>query len=175
MLITLTGGPFGGHELEVAEGVTEFAINTSSSPVYSADGSFLGYDLAFAGAKLTAVDEHAELRAELWEQIKAIRDRLQANGVKVGNHWFHSDLSSKIQQLGLVMMGAGIPAGLKWKTMSGEQITMTQQLAGQIFGAQAAHDMTLFGVAESLKASMNTMQDPTSFNVNQGWPETYEV
>lgn len=175
MILTLSGGPAGGQDIEVPDGTTEFVIDIDSFPMYNGEGSYIGCDSLFAGLKLPmpGIDEYANERAWLWEDIKGVRDRLQSSGTKVGAYWFHSDNSSRIQQLGLVMMGANIPAGLKWKTMSGEQVTMTPTLAGQIFMAQATHDMTLFAVAEVKKKALLVMQDPTGFDVNSGWPETF--
>jgi hypothetical protein len=64
------------------------------------------------------------LRAAHWEAIKAERDRRTLSGgypVDVGGEpkWFHSDLLSRSQQIGLVLLGASIPPGLAWKTMDG--------------------------------------------------------
>jgi len=61
-----------------------------------------------------------ELKADAWNAIKAMRDQRKAGGVKVKvgtvNKWFHSDDASRIQQMGLVMMGANLPAccGRPW-------------------------------------------------------------
>lgn len=175
MLINLTGGPVGGSSIEVPDEISEFAIDIADRPIYNNAGQFLGQDPSYSGAlySSTADDMFASKRAAIWESIKAKRDQLQASGVKVGSYWFHSDLSSRIQQIGLVMMGAGIPAGLKWKTMTGEQVTMTQLLANQIFGATAQRDMVIFGIAEAKRKELNSMQDPTNYNIEVGWPETF--
>ena len=176
MFVNLSGGPVGGDTVEVDDNLADFAIAITEVPVYSATGEFQGCDPAYAGALIpNPNDMFAEKRTLIWDELKAIRDHLQASGTKVGNYWFHSDISSRIQQIGLVMMGANIPPGLMWKTMSGEVVTMTQTLAMQIFGAQAAHDMALFGIAEAKRKVMNTMQDPTSYDVTTGWPATYEA
>src|SRR5574343_1699234 len=60
----------------------------------------------------------------MWRKIQVERDRRRAGGYKVGNYWFHSDDTSRIQQIALVMMGAGMPAGIMWKTMSNEMVPM---------------------------------------------------
>lgn len=175
MQVNLTGGPCGGITVTVPDDVVEFAINIDSVPVYSSTGQFIGLDKNYAGQKYqsTEIDTFVNKRLSLWEDIKFKRDHLQASGVKVGNYWFHSDTSSRIQQLGLVMMGSNIPPGLMWKTMSGELVVMTQTLAMQIFMAQAAQDMTLFAVAENKRREMMLVQDPTSYDYESGWPETF--
>lgn len=108
-----------------------------------------------------------------WYGIKAERDRRKAGGVKVGAKWFHSDDGSRIQQMGLVMMGASIPANLQWKTMDGSFITMTQALALQVFQAVAASDQAIFTVAEQHKAAMEASADPASYDYSTGWPKIY--
>ena len=106
-------------------------------------------------------------QSDRWEAIKAIRDRkTQQGGYKVGNDWFHSDTFSRTQQLGLVMLGNNLPAGLQWKTMQGTFVTMTLTLAQQVFSAAATQDTALFAHAEYLRANQDA-------DITQGWPETY--
>ena len=111
--------------------------------------------------------------AQVWEGIKGERDRRKAGGVKVGAKWFHSDDGSRIQQMGLVMMGASIPANLQWKTMDGSFITMTQALASQVVQTVAASDQAIFAVAEQHKTAMEASADPTSYDYTSGWPKIY--
>lgn len=110
---------------------------------------------------------------DMWQFIKAERDRRKAGGVKVGAKWFHSDDGSRIQQMGLVMMGASIPANLQWKTMDGSFITMTQALASQVFQAVAASDQAIFTAAETHRATMEASADPASYDYSGGWPKIY--
>jgi Domain of unknown function (DUF4376) len=121
-----------------------------------------------------APSQSAAIRGEIWERIKEHRDALKSSGVKVGADWFHSDADSRIQQLGLVMMGAGLPAGLLWKTMSGSFVKMTPALAGQIFQATAARDAAVFGAAEKHRAALTASQNPAGYDWTTGWPEAYE-
>ena len=99
--------------------------------------------------------------------------RTSTGAYKVGSSWFHSDDTSRIQQLGLVMMGAGMPAGIMWKTMSGAFVPMTPTLAGQIFQAAAASDMAVFTVAEQKKAAMLASATPETYSYLTGWPLIY--
>lgn len=115
--------------------------------------------------------------AQVWEAIKAKRDQCNAGGVKVKvgavNKWFHSDDASRIQQMGLVMMGAGIPADLQWKTMDGSFVTMTQAVAGAVFAAAAASDQAVFAVAEGHRVAMEASADPAAYDFSAGWPKIY--
>lgn len=115
----------------------------------------------------------ADAKAQKWEAIKAERDRRKAGGVKVGDKWFHSDDPSRIQQLGLVMMGANVPA-VDWKTMDGSFVTMTQALAGQIFQAVAGADRAIFAKAEAHRVAMEASDNPAKYDILTGWPQTYE-
>ena len=112
-----------------------------------------------------------DIKIDLWDAIKAERDRRKNDGgYRVGVNWYHSDTSSRIQQLGLVMMGAGLPANLYWKTMDNGFVLMTQTLALQIFQTAAASDMTIFTVAEQKKTAMLASATPASYDYLSGWP-----
>lgn len=115
-----------------------------------------------------------QVKAEKWESIKADRDRrIQSGGYKVGTKWFHSDTFSRTQQMGLVMLGANIPANTPWKTMDGTTVTMTQTLAGQIFATAAASDIAIFAAAETHKAAMEAAADPAAYDFSGGWPKVF--
>lgn len=134
-------------------------------------------DIEAGGLSLSAQDVAAarlsDQRALVWERIKARREAVKAAGVPLAGKWFHSDDGSRIQQLGLVMMGAAIPDGLQWKTMDGSFVTMTQTLAGQVFAATAARDVAVFAVAEQHRAALNAAADPLTYDWSGGWPATF--
>jgi hypothetical protein len=92
--------------------------------------------------------------SDLIGQIRDAR-KLKA-GFKVGANWYHSDQNSRTQQLGLVIAGGAglIPAGLKWKTMGGDFVTMTATLANQIFAAAMASDAQFHAVGEQARAAL---------------------
>lgn len=115
-----------------------------------------------------------EKKNKKWDFIKAERDRrIQFGGYKVGTKWFHSDTFSRTQQMGLVMMGASIPANTPWKTMDGSTVVMTQTLAGQIFGTAAASDIAIFAAAETHKAAMEASANPATYDFSTGWPKAF--
>ena len=116
----------------------------------------------------------SDARAAKITAVKAERDRrIQAGGYKVGTKWYHSDTFSRTQQMGLVMSGANIPAGLLWKTMDGTFVPMTALLAQQIFAAAAASDPAIFTAAEMHIAAINASTSPSTYNVLTGWPLAY--
>jgi hypothetical protein len=115
-------------------------------------------------------------KAEMWRLIQIERERRKFGGVNVGGNWFHSDDTSRIQQIGLVLMGSGLPPGIMWKTMSGSFVEMTPTLASQIFQGTAAKDIAIFSVAEQHRAAMNASATPTTYNYLTGspaWPAIY--
>lgn len=142
------------------------------------DGS--DYELLQAGPGGDALPPKADMdvrrdywtRVNVWMAIKAERDARKANGVLVGAHWMHSDDSSRIQQLALVMFGANLPA-INWKCLGGEFVVMTPTFASQIFQASAASDVAIFTVAETHKAHMMASADPIAYDFSSGWPATY--
>lgn len=110
----------------------------------------------------------------VWNRVKAERDRrIQFGGYKVGTKWYHSDTFSRTQQMGLVMLGANIPANTPWKTMDGSFVVMTQTLANQIFGTAAASDIAIFSAAEAHRVAMEASPDPAAYNFAGGWPVAY--
>lgn len=113
-------------------------------------------------------------KVKTWEAIKAERDRrIDRGGYKVGTKWFHSDQKSRSQQLGMVLLGASLPANLQWKTMGGSFVTMTPALTQQILAAGAASDHAIFAAAEAHKAAMEASADPASYDYSGGWPATF--
>lgn len=113
-------------------------------------------------------------KAAIWERIKSERDRrILAGGYRVGDHWFHSDMLSRTQQIGLVMMGGSIPAGLQWKTMDGTFVAMTPQLASQIFAAAAVSDQAIFTTAEGHRLALESCPDVESYDFSGGWPPIF--
>lgn len=114
-----------------------------------------------------------KIRLRKWRAIQAERDRRKANGVKIGDNWFHSDDSSRIQQIALVIFGENLPANIMWKTLNGTFVEMTPTLAIQIFQASAAQDIAIFTVAEQHKAAMMVSENPAEYDFSAGWPETY--
>ncbi len=121
-----------------------------------------------------AVAAHlATLRASKVTAIKAERDRRKFNGVLVSTKWIHTDTYSRTQWIGMVMMGASVPA-IPWTTMDNTSITTSQALAGAVFQATATLDSTLFAFAKSLIDTVNASSDPTSVDITAGWPATFE-
>ena len=113
-------------------------------------------------------------KAAAWERIKAKRDNLgSTGGYKVGDKWFHSTVESRIQNLGLIAIGANVPADLDWKTMDGSFIQMTPALAGQVFAAAVAQDLALFAAGEAHRAAMEAAADPSVYDFSGDWPVAF--
>lgn len=113
-------------------------------------------------------------RGAVWAGVKELRTDYQHGGVHVGGNWFHSDTNSRIQFLGLTIMGANIPAGLQWKTMDGTFVTMTGSLASQIFQATAAHDIACHAVAEVHKVNLYATPLSYQYDYSEGWPTIWK-
>ena len=115
--------------------------------------------------------------SQAWEAIKAERDRRKALGVKVGNHWYHSDADSRIQQISLFVMGASVPP-IQWKTLTITPppvfVTMTQTIAAGIFQNTAASDAAIFAAAETHRIAMEASPTPEAYDFTGGWPVSIE-
>lgn len=119
----------------------------------------------------------AQRQAEAWEHIKHERDRRKSLGVKVGEHWYHSDADSRIQQLSLFVMGAAVPP-VHWKTLTTSPppvfVTMTPAIAAGIFQGTAASDAAIFAAAEAHRLAMEASSTPESYDIGTGWPASIE-
>lgn len=119
----------------------------------------------------------ATAQATAWENIKTERDRRKSLGVKVGDHWYHSDADSRIQQISLFVMGASVPP-VQWKTLTLSPlpvfVTMTQAIAGGIFQNTAASDTAVFAAAEVHRIAMEASDDPENYDFSGGWPVSIE-
>lgn len=137
------------------------------------DQSYADFEAWKARGNVPAPSQRSARQQQVWERIKAHRDELKASGVRVGDHWFHSDVDSRIQQLALKELGSAIPEGVPWKTMSGAFVPMTPELALQIFFASVASDVQIFSVAEAHRAAMQLVDDPETYDFSTGWPDKY--
>ena len=120
----------------------------------------------------------ALVQSKTWKAIQADRDTRKFSGITVSGYWFHTDNSSRIQYLGLVMMGTSMPSGIMWKTMTGAFVEMTPTLAMAIFMQVATQDMATFAVAEAHHANMLASADPGNYDFYSvdtvpPWPVVY--
>jgi hypothetical protein len=141
--------------------------------VWIEDGVLMSTDDAVAQQVIDAYDPIPEAKAAKSNSIQAERERIKADGYVVQGNRFHSDRDSRIQQLGLVIMGANIPPGLMWKAMGGVFVEMTPALALAIFQTTAANDAALHAYGEQRRAelvSLQTLAEVEAFDVTAGWP-----
>ena len=153
------------HDIRQLEPVEVSGVVEQRWEVYALDEAVVSANLAMA-------------KAAAWGRIKMERDRRASLGVKVGSHWFHSDPKSRTQQLGLVLIGANIPAGLQWKTLTTTPppvfVTMTPALAQNIVAATAANDAAIFTAAEQHRIALESSSDPENYDFSVGWPTSIE-
>lgn len=128
-----------------------------------------------------------ERRDGIWQQIKAIRqEKSERGGFPVAGKWFHSDVFSRTQQLGLIeaarqfVMAGGqitdpIPGVPPWSTMDNSTLVLTPAVVSQFLVVAAAQDGALFEHAKALRALVDASVDPESVDINAGWPSTYQT
>lgn len=125
----------------------------------------------------------------VWDAIKAKRDQVKTGGVKVGTKWYHTDAESRIQHLGLLRLAdATVAAGgtdtttlknpadgkvIKWKTMSGDLVSVTCKMANDLFAADAILDFSAHAAAETHKAAMEASTNPFEYDFSANWPQVY--
>lgn len=135
---------------------------------YRLDGDKWIYDAAAFAAALAQVKERAE------QDIKAHRDAVTADYIVIDGNHFHSDASSRIQQMTLAKMGqaGAVPPGLMWQTKNNGLIELTNDIAAQFETVTIAHDMRLFATAQAHIAAVNaleTIDDVNAYDWSQGW------
>ena len=158
----------------------------TAMPVAPAGFKFVAGTPAFSDGAWRATWDQVELspedlaaaRAMCWARIKVERDRRKGLGVKVGQHWFHSDPDSRIQQLGITSETLVLPPGVLWKTLTFSDppvfVEMTRDLAIQIAQATVASDTAIFGAAELHRIAMQASPDPAAYDFTAGWPASIE-
>lgn len=124
------------------------------------------------GCTVESVADVAGLRAAAWEAAKAKRASVMGGGVLVGQHWFHTDVDSRVQWLGLVLMGEELPP-IPWRTMTGNYVELTRPLVLQVFGAIAAREQAVFARGEQLRQAIYGSDLPQSVDINAGWPASF--
>lgn len=138
----------------------------------------------------------ADARAAIWEKIKDYRQLRQWLGVKINisgtDWWIHSDAPSRELHLGLRadavchlartrLLWMEFPAfeNVAWKTMqkypNGQPvfITVTWQVALDIYAADRAMTAACFAKAEYHRLMMEASADPTNYDYTTGWPQVY--
>lgn len=157
------------------------AENWPDIKAHSADGGLTYEGLVNDGEiplpTKTEIDEYLKekARAEKWEQLKAYRELRRQSGVLVSGHWYHSDDTSRIQVMGLTMLGASMPPGIMWKTIPNTFVEMTPTRAQEIFQAILNGDMTNFSIAEQHRQQLLASADPANydFTTSPAWPAIY--
>lgn len=144
------------------------------------DGDGIDYDgIKWTGGEplplKSELDSHIKdlNKDKVWRLIQEIRDTKKHGGVDVDGYWFHSDDTSRIQQIGLVMLGAKLPSNLQWKTMSNTYVTMTPDLAMKIFLAVASSDQYFFMQAEIHRQNMLQLENPLNYDFTVGWKKVF--
>lgn len=149
------------------------------------DPDYVAYvQYANSGGEVTSISANtttliANYRNQVWEFIKAERDRRKELGVLVNGNWYHSDQVSRTQQTALVIMGANCPA-VPWKTktpggglLDPMYVTMSPALASGIFAATATSDAAIHA-AEVHRVALLASNDPANYNFSTGWPYSFE-
>ncbi|MEB7937387.1 MULTISPECIES: DUF4376 domain-containing protein [Escherichia] len=108
------------------------------------------------------------------EDIKNRRDEITADYIIINDHHFHSDTSSRIQQISLTKMGKEkqIPPGLMWKTKNNGLIELTNEIAAQFESVTMDHDMRLFANAQRHIAAVEALDDIQAvldYDYSTGW------
>jgi hypothetical protein len=113
----------------------------------------------------------------MWEKIRLYRDARSEQGFPAAGKWWHNDNISRGRILGLMVMlmagGGTLPQGIVFKTMSGDLVVLTAQIAQLMFSGAATQDVWMFAVAEQHRMAMEACEDPFTYVYTTGWPPVY--
>lgn len=151
------------------------AIGAAGHSLWCADGEWMSSDDAAVQALIDGFDELAWAQDLKWNEIKAKREAVKYFGVFISSvaRVIDTDEGARTQQLGLVMMGSAIPAGLEWKFADNSFVAMTPALAQEIMVTTATRDMAVFAVGESYRQQIGGMSDwqaVLALDITAGWP-----
>jgi hypothetical protein len=154
------------------------AIRAAGHRLENIDGVWVASDEAAVQQIIDEFDPLPAAKLAKWREIQVERDRRKDAGYVTAGRRFHSDASSRIQQLGLVIMGASVPP-TPWKTLDVDAngapifVTLTPALAQGIFATTATADMQVFGAAEAHRAAvyaLTTLAEVQAYDFSGGWP-----
>jgi hypothetical protein len=194
MLVNLNGGQYGGTVREVDEGTANITIKDDLDRIWHYTIFPELNEAIFSQCELPLIDktdpvyiadqEKKANQEHIWNLIKEERDRLKFSGVKVGQHWFHSDPNSRNQQLGLftAAIAGQLPQNvIMWKTLTPEgglfdnvEVPMNNELAIAIFTTTMTHDATFHYISGVHRHQLLLAEDPLSYDYKTGWPESFE-
>lgn len=134
-------------------------------------------NLEFGEIEPYRIEDFLSLKEAIKEKIiaiKAHRDTLTADYIIIDGHHFHSDTSSRIQQLSLTKMGQAkqVPPGLMWQTKNHGLIELTNEIAAQFETVTLEHDMRLFANAQRHIAAVEALEDIQAvldYDYTPGW------
>lgn len=189
MEVLLSGGKYGGLVADFAENQTTYTLVDDNFNIFTyelnKDSVPLEADLTSCTQDLVALNSKLlkQKQSEVRELIKIERERKKFSGIKVGEHWFHTDSDSRIQQLGLVNAAAvnAIPPGFMWKTLTPGgglfdpvYVEMTNDLARNIFFHTMIHDGMFHQAGETHRVTMLSCEDPITYDYKSNWPINFE-
>lgn len=123
-------------------------------------------------------DKLESIRADTWNKVIALRQRVIEGGAAVTvdgvEKWFNSDAFSRTQWLGMMLLGPTLPPGISWRTMDGTLVTLTPGLVQQVFSAIMTKEVLAFGHGTALYQEIMASNDPTTIDIQQGWPDSYQ-
>lgn len=115
----------------------------------------------------------------MWEKIKLEREKRESGGYLVGTTWYHSDSTSLMKYNTLLSMAVekSLPANTvvsaAWKNMHGTFSPMTVSTLRSIRDVGIMKVAEIYAAAETHRANMELLEDPTTYNYLVGWPTIF--
>lgn len=133
------------------------------------DEVFAGYicqsDGSFTAPEITSEEKLAQCKADLAEK----RWNKTEQGVTIDGVAFQSDQSSKDEMCGYISNGV---TEIHWKHSDGNIITYPIAYFTDVYHLVQQYRNDCFGVEKSKVDAMDTATDPTTVDIETGWPDT---
>ena len=144
-------------------------VNVPANPIVLMEMGF-----SYEEAKNLCLPPIEDVKSEKIAAIKNQRDKIIADYIIIGINHFHSDASSRIQQISLTKMGQAkqIPPGLMWQSKNNGLIELTNDIAAQFETVTMEHDMRLFANAQHHIAAVEALEEVQAvieYDYSTGW------
>ncbi len=118
-----------------------------------------------------------EKRSELWEAVKAKREKILASGVYVEllDKWFHTDSMAQLAYTRAKEYFDIKPdSDVQWKTMDNTFVTLNKEKLNDVVVTIFEKSQEVYKAAETHKHKIQTSVDLENYSVDAGWIETYK-
>lgn len=116
---------------------------------------------------------------KVWTDIKDYRDYVQAGGIQIDDHWFHTTTGARTRYAFLDSIARFKPVDPpftlieRWETMDGSVVAMSNFLLVKIMETITKNDDSTHWLAKEHQEKMLKADNPLTYNYKTGWPAIF--